>query len=142
MTCPEMTERTIYHIWQDVAFNKHLADIQVRLSKAHAMLIARLRSRSFAVRHEGNPCLFYWLDVSQFEGQFDEKTGHTSRHLAEVDTAELALQAHKDGWLVAPGYLFSPSSDKANRWKTHIRLNVTTTTDEFLDWLVGWLVGR
>lgn len=116
MTCPEMTERTIAHIWQDSAYNKHLNRMQKRLANAHAELLKSLQKHGFTPPHNSNPCLFLWLDVG-------------------VDSAELALQAHKEGWLVAPSHLFSPTG----RFKTHIRLNVTRTSEEFLKWLRGYV---
>ncbi|MBS9779881.1 MAG: PLP-dependent aminotransferase family protein, partial [Moraxellaceae bacterium] len=112
MTCPELNERIISHIWQQPEFYKHISRVQSRLIKAHNDLLKRLRSHGFTTPIDNNPCLFVWLDVG-------------------VDTAELALHAHKAGWLVAPSHLFSPTA----RFKTHIRLNVTRTTDEFLAWL-------
>lgn len=120
MTCPEMTERTITYIWQDPAFAKHEKNIQSRLAKAHHTLLKRLKKHGFTPPTDSNPCLFMWLDLSN-DGI--------------IDTAELALQAHKEQWLVAPGHLFSPTG----RFKHHIRLNVTRTSDEFLEWLRAYI---
>ncbi len=47
------------------------------------------------------------------------------------DTVTMALDAHKAGWLIAPGHLFSPR----NNISTYMRLNVTMCSDEFLTWL-------
>jgi len=48
-----------------------------------------------------------------------------------VDTNAMALAAMNEGWLVAPGGLFSPSQGVS----THMRLNVARTSDVFLQWL-------
>ena len=58
--------------------------------------------------------MFVWVDVG-------------------CDTAKLALKAHNEGWLVAPGLLFNPNGE----YSTHLRLNVATTSDEFLGWLAN-----
>ena len=53
----------------------------------------------------------------------------------ECDTSEFALQAHDEGWLVAPGLLFTPNAESS----TYLRLNVATTSDEFLEWLKAYI---
>lgn len=60
--------------------------------------------------------IFVWVDTGQ-------------------DTGRLALDAYKEGWLVAPGQLFNPNAYQS----THLRLNVSTTSDEFLQWLGEYL---
>jgi DNA-binding transcriptional MocR family regulator len=52
-----------------------------------------------------------------------------------VDTNALALEAKNDGWLVAPGSLFSPKQGASNM----MRFNVTRTTPEFMRWLGDYL---
>lgn len=130
MTCPEMTERAITYIWQDPAFAKHEKRIQGRLAKAHHNLIRRLKKHGFTPPADSNPCLFMWLNLS-----VENNSELASQTMNSIDTAELALQAHKDGWLVAPGHLFSPTG----RFKSHIRLNITRTSDEFLEWLRAYM---
>ncbi|MFW2177744.1 MULTISPECIES: PLP-dependent aminotransferase family protein [unclassified Moraxella] len=118
MTTPELTERPIYQIWQDSYYKKHLSQIQQRLSLAHASLQQRITQIGLSYPTGVRQGLFAWVDVG-------------------MDSRELALQAHKDNWLVAPSHLFSPTA----RYQTHIRLNVTRTSDEFLAWLKAYLIG-
>ena len=47
----------------------------------------------------------------------------------------LALAAMNDGWLVAPGGLFSPHQGSS----TFMRINVARTSDVFLKWLADYL---
>ena len=54
---------------------------------------------------------------------------------AGVDTKALALAAKNDGWLVAPGSLFSPRLGAS----TMMRINVTRTNEAFIDWLGAYL---
>lgn len=116
MTCPEITERIICHVWQDPAYAKHISSLQQRIAKAHHRLIKRLEMLGLAPHPQCQPSLFIWIDV-------------------EVNTADLALAAHQDGWLVAPSHLFSPTGTHG----THIRLNLPTTSDAFLEWLGDYL---
>ena len=116
MTCPEMTERTICEIWQDNAFKKHIATMQRQLRDAHYALKQQLADINLNYPNHSMQGLFVWLDV-------------------DVDSKALALQAYKDGWLVAPSHLFSPTA----KHNTHIRLNVTRTTSAFLAWLKDYL---
>ena len=116
MTCPEITERIICHVWQDPAYARHISSLQQRIAKAHHRLIKRLDKLGLAPHPQCQPSLFIWVDVG-------------------VNTADLALAAHQDGWLVAPSHLFSPTGTHG----THIRLNVPTTSNEFLEWLRDYL---
>ena len=52
-----------------------------------------------------------------------------------VDTNALALEAKNDGWLAAPGSLFSPKQGASSM----MRFNVSRTTPEFMKWLGGYL---
>lgn len=116
MTCPELTERTICEIWQDNAYKKHLLTMQRRLREAHETLKKLLNEIGLVYPNHTMQGLFVWLNVG-------------------VDSKALALQAYKDGWIVAPSHLFSPTA-KDN---THIRLNVTRTSPGFLKWLKSYL---
>lgn len=116
MSCPEITERTIYHVLQSAAYHKHVTNLQTRLGKAHRHLRQQLGAFGLSACSD-NGGLFVWVDVG-------------------VDSAELALAAHRDGWLVAPGSLFSPHTATT----THIRLNPTTTHNDFVDWLKCYIL--
>lgn len=116
MTCPEITERTIFHIWQDSAYKKQLTQVQKNLATAHATLAQNLTRIGLVYPKATQHGLFAWVDVG-------------------VDSQQLALNAYQAGWLVAPSHLFSPTA----RQKNHIRLNVTRTSDAFLAWLQRYL---
>lgn len=117
-TCSELNERIIEDIWRSSNYSKHLYNMQTKLRQAHNQLLSWLIALGFITETTGDypVSLFVWLDT-------------------EVDSAELAMQAHKDGWHVAPGHLFSANGN----CKTHLRLNVTTTSKAFLLWLRSYI---
>lgn len=112
--CSELNERIIDEIWRSSDYGKHIRQMRGRLAQEHQQLMGWLIA--FGLINEGSAIhpmsMFVWLDVG-------------------LDSAELALQAHKEDWHVAPGHLFSASGN----FKTYIRLNVATTTKAFLLWL-------
>lgn len=112
MTCTELTERSIYKIWLNSNYEQHLTSIRLRLFNAHTQLTTELNELGLACPTKINPGLFMWVDTG-------------------IDTTKMALRAHQDSWLIAPGYLFSPK----NQNSSFLRLNVTRTDSEFIKWL-------
>lgn len=117
MTCTELTERSIYKIWLDANYKRHLVSIRERLFKKHTLLAAQLNEINIIYPAKTNPGLFIWIDTG-------------------VDTTKMAVVAHKDNWLLAPGFLFSPQ----NQYSSHLRLNVTRTNKDFLAWLEKYIL--
>ena len=90
--------------------------VQQYIYEAHEKLREALPKIGLVYPENTQAGLFVWVDTGQ-------------------DTGQLALDAYKEGWLVAPGQLFYPDA----RASTHLRLNVSTTSDEFLAWLGRYL---
>ncbi len=116
MTTPEFGERVIHKLWTQGEYRRQLKKVQQNLYEAHQSLRHSLPSIGIAYPKHTQAGMFVWADTGR-------------------DTAQLALSAYKDGWLVAPGQLFNPNMQDS----TYLRLNVATTSDEFLQWLGDYL---
>ena len=116
MTTPEFGERVIHKLWTQGEYRRQLKKVQQNLYDAHQRLRQSLPSIGIIYPKDTQAGMFVWADTGQ-------------------DTAQLALSAYKEGWLVAPGQLFNPTMQDS----TCLRLNVATTSDEFLQWLGAYL---
>ncbi len=116
MTTPEFGERVIHRLWTQGEYRRQLKKVQQHLYAAHQKLRKALPKIGLVYPEHTQAGMFVWVDAGQ-------------------DTAQLALDAYKDGWLVAPGQLFNPNVQAS----TYLRLNVATTSDEFLRWLGDYL---
>lgn len=117
--CSELNERIIDRLWEDASYPKHLRSMRSNLEQAYHRLFDWLIELGFVddVITRLQPSLFVWLDIG-------------------VDSASLALEAHKADWHIASGHLFSANGN----FTTYIRLNVATTTKEFLIWLRSYIL--
>lgn len=118
MTTPEFGERVIHKLWTQGEYRRQLKKVQQNLYEAHQNLRQSLPSIGIVYPKQTQAGMFVWVDTGQ-------------------DTAQLALDAYKDKWLVAPGQLFNPSVKES----TYLRLNVATTSNKFLEWL-GYYLDR
>lgn len=116
MTSPEFGERVVHKVWTHGEYRRQLKKVQQRLYLAHQYMRDALFKIGITYPEHANPGIFIWINTT-------------------VDSGQLALDAYKDGWLVAPGQLFNPSAEAS----TYLRLNVATTSDEFLQWLEVYL---
>ena len=116
MTTPEFGERVIHKLWTQGEYRRQLKKVQQNLYEAHQDLRQSLPSIGIIYPKDTQAGMFIWADTRQ-------------------DTAQLALSAYKEGWLVAPGQLFNPTMQDS----TYLRLNVATTSNEFLSWLGDYL---
>ena len=132
MTTPEFGERVIHRLWTHGEYRRQIKKVQERLYQAHQHLREQLPTIGLEYPEHAHAGMFIWLDTHQ-------------------DTAPLALQAHQEGWLVAPEMLFTPKAQglastihapRSGHGSTHLRLNVATTSDEFLTWLHRYLENK
>ncbi|WGE32291.1 PLP-dependent aminotransferase family protein [Actinobacillus genomosp. 2] len=112
MTSTELTERAIHKIWLHPQYKKHIEEMKIKLTKKHEYLKKELEEIGIEYPKESNIGIFLWINTY-------------------LDTTKMALEASKEVFLLAPGYLFSQHSD----FSTYLRLNVTRTDKEFIDWL-------
>lgn len=106
MTTPEINERVVFKILTEGHYRRHVERLRSRLDAVreratHALEKAGLRL--FAPAAAG---MFVWAD-------------------AGIDTASLAAAAHEEGYLLAPGSLFSPQQTPS----TWLRMNVANCGD-------------
>ncbi len=116
MACSELNERIVHRLLVDGQQRRHLDRLRQRLADAHGMMREALPAIGAAYPERAQEGLFLWVDMG-------------------VDTNTLALAAKNDGWLVAPGSLFSPRLGASSM----IRLNVARTSVEFVGWLGRYL---
>ncbi|WP_352339204.1 PLP-dependent aminotransferase family protein [Psychrobacter sp. 16-MNA-CIBAN-0192] len=116
MNTPEFGERVIHRLWTQGEYRRQLKKVQQQLYSAHQKMREALPKIGLVYPEHTQSGIFVWVDTGQ-------------------DTRQLALDAYKEGWLVAPGQLFYPDA----RTSTHLRLNVSTTSNEFLTWLGEYL---
>ena len=117
LNTPEFGERVIHRLWTHGEYRRQIKKVQQQLYSAHERLRKALPKIGLVYPEHTQAGIFIWVDVGQ-------------------DTGQLALDAYKESWLVAPGQLFYPDA----RASTYLRLNVSTTSDEFLDWLGDYLI--
>lgn len=118
LSSPEMNEAIVHRLLADGQHRRHLERLRQRIANAHSRMREELPKIGLAYPPQTQDGLFVWVDTG-------------------VDTNALALAAMNDGWLVAPGGLFSPNQGVS----TYMRLNVSRTTDVFLEWLGQYLEG-
>ena len=116
MNTPEFGERVIHHLWTHGEYRRQIKKVHQHLYDAHERMRKALPKIGLVYPEHTQAGIFVWVDTQQ-------------------DTSQLALDAYSDGWLVAPGQLFHPDASAS----THLRLNVSTTSDAFLAWLGKYL---
>ncbi|MGM8870494.1 PLP-dependent aminotransferase family protein [Psychrobacter sp. 2Y5] len=117
LNTPEFGERVIHRLWTHGEYRRQIKKVQQQLYAAHQRLRSALPKIGITYPEHTQAGLFVWVDTGQ-------------------DTSQLALDAYQEGWLVAPGQLFYPDA----RASTYLRLNVSTTSDDFLVWLEDYLI--
>jgi DNA-binding transcriptional MocR family regulator len=116
MVSPEMNERVIYNLLVDGQHRRHLEKLRLRIASAHERMRVELPKIGLHYPDKTDEGLFVWVDTG-------------------VDTNALALAAMNDGYLIAPGGLFSTHQGVS----TFTRLNVARSSDAFLKWLGDYL---
>jgi DNA-binding transcriptional MocR family regulator len=106
LTTSEIGERVVYKILSEGHYRKHLERLRGRLGNARDKTIRQLERIGL---NTGNPAptgMFVWLDVAR-------------------DTNVLTEKAMEQGFLLAPGSLFSPNQLPSTR----MRINVASMSD-------------
>jgi DNA-binding transcriptional MocR family regulator len=106
MATPEVNERVVYKVLTEGHYRKHVERVRVRLDRARDETreqLERLGLRIFPGNHAG---IYLWADTG-------------------VDTNVIATAGHEEGYLFAPGSLFSPSQMPS----TWTRFNVASSSD-------------
>ncbi|MGL4768351.1 MAG: PLP-dependent aminotransferase family protein [Formosimonas sp.] len=116
LSSPELNEAIVYRLLVDGQHRRHLEKLRTKIANAHERLRVELPKIGLAYPPLTQDGLFIWLDTG-------------------VDTNALAISAMSEGWLIAPGGLFSPQQGVS----TFMRINVTRCSDAFLQWLGRYL---
>ncbi|UBM10092.1 PLP-dependent aminotransferase family protein [Cupriavidus metallidurans] len=106
MASPEVNERVVYKVLTEGHYRKHVERVRGRLDRARDETreqLERLGLRIFPGNHAG---IYLWADTG-------------------VDTNVIATAGHEEGYLFAPGSLFSPSQMPS----TWTRFNVASSSD-------------
>jgi len=106
MATPEVNERVVYKVLTEGHYRKHVERVRGRLDRARDETrdqLERLGLRIFPGNHAG---IYLWADTG-------------------VDTNVIATAGHEQGYLFAPGSLFSPSQMPS----TWTRFNVASSGD-------------
>jgi DNA-binding transcriptional MocR family regulator len=106
MATPEINERVVYKVLTEGHYRKHVERVRGRLDRARDETrhqLERLGLRMFPGQHAG---MYLWADTG-------------------VDTNVIATAGHEEGYLFAPGSLFSPSQMPS----TWTRFNVASSAD-------------
>lgn len=113
LATPEINERVLYKVLTEGHYRKHVERVRGRLDRAREEVRAnleRLGLRLFPGQHSG---MYLWADTGR-------------------DTNAIAAAGHEEGYLFAPGSLFSPSQMPSG-W---MRFNVASSADPgMLDFL-------
>lgn len=119
LNTPEFGERVVHHLWTHGEYRRQIKKVHQHLYMAHERMREALPKIGLVYPEHTQAGIFVWVDTGQ-------------------DTGQLALEAYKEGWLVAPGQLFHSDAGAS----THLRLNVSTSSDEFLAWLKSYLYNK
>jgi DNA-binding transcriptional MocR family regulator len=106
LTTTEIGERVVYKVLSEGHYRKHLDRLRGKLNHARDKTIRQLERAGLKMDTSAPVGMFVWAD-------------------AGCDTNVLTEKAMEQGYLLAPGSLFSPNQLPSTR----MRLNVTTMSD-------------
>jgi DNA-binding transcriptional MocR family regulator len=113
LTSSEIGERVVYKILSEGRYRKHTERLRDRLDSVRDKTLRQLERAGLHVEFHVPAGLFLWADTGR-------------------DTNFLAEKAMEQGYLLAPGSLFSPSQLPSTR----MRINIAAMTDpRLLRWL-------
>ncbi len=116
MCVAEMNEQAILDICLSPHYRKHVEKVSERLLLSHEKIAKQIQKIGLTYPEDTNPGLFVWQQLP-------------------CNASTLAFAAKKDGWLIAPGNLFSLNEHNNN----YMRLNVALTNTDFFYWLDNYL---
>lgn len=106
-TTPEINERLVHWLLVEGRYSRHVARLRERLARERKRTLGLLRGAGLELFAADGDGLFAWTDT-------------------RMDTSTLAAAMAKQGLLVAPGALFSPTQTPS----TWMRVNLATPEDE------------
>ncbi|MGM3275855.1 PLP-dependent aminotransferase family protein [Ralstonia sp. 24A2] len=106
LTTPEINERVLYKILTEGQYRKHVERVRARLDRARDGVQRNLERMGLKLFAQQGAGMFLWTDTGQ-------------------DANAIARAGHEQGFVFAPGSLFSPSQMPS----TWMRFNIATSTD-------------
>ncbi len=104
LTSPELGERVVYRVLSEGHYRRHVERLRARLAQAREPVTRTLERLGLRPQEGSAAGMFVWAD-------------------AGIDTVPLAESMLEQGYLMAPGSLFSPDQ----RPSTWMRFNVATS---------------
>ncbi len=111
LTTPELGERLVCRILADGHYRKHVDRLRSRFDGARDRAVRGLERAGLAIDHQPDVGMFIWARAGKRD--------------AGVDASALAARLFDDGYLLAPGSLFSPSQ----RPSSMLRFNIATSSN-------------
>ena len=118
LTTPEIGERMVCRILSEGHYRKHVDRLRGRFDAVRDRAIRGLERAGLTIDHQPAAGMFLWAragGVSQ----------HGSKPSRGIDTSALAARLFDEGFLLAPGSLFSPSQHPSS----HLRFNIATSSN-------------
>lgn len=115
LTTPELGERMVCRILSDGHYRKHVERLRGRFDAARDRAVRGIERAGLVVDHQPAAGMFIWARAGADNADGD----------AGIDTNALAATLFDQGYLLAPGSLFSPSQLPSSR----LRFNVATSSN-------------
>jgi len=103
LTTPELGERLVYQVLSDGYYRKHVDHLRARIARSLEPAIRNLERAGLKLLHEPAAGMFMWAHAGE------------SR-----DAESLAAAAEREGVILAPGSLFSPSQARSPWMRFHV----------------------
>ena len=114
LTTPEIGERMVWRILSEGHYRKHVDRLRGRFDAMRDRAIRGLERVGLTIDHQPAAGMFLWA-----------RAGRDAKHARGIDTNALAARLFDEGYLLAPGSLFSPSQHPSS----HLRFNIATSSN-------------
>ncbi|MGI9026648.1 MAG: PLP-dependent aminotransferase family protein [Burkholderiaceae bacterium] len=123
LTTPEIGERMVWRILSEGHYRKHVDRLRARFDAARDRAIRGLERVGLTIDHQPAAGMFLWARAGgSGSGHARGGGGPNARG---IDTNALAARLFDEGYLLAPGSLFSPSQLPSS----HLRFNIATSSN-------------
>ena len=112
LTTPEIGERMVCRVLSDGHYRKHVERLRGRFDATRDRAIRGLERAGLSIDHQPAQGMFLWARAGDSNG-------------GGIDTNVLAARLFDEGYLLAPGSLFSPTQLPSS----HLRFNVATSSN-------------
>ena len=124
LTTPEIGERMVWRILSEGHYRKHVDRLRARFDAARDRAIRGLERVGLTIDHQPAAGMFLWARAAGGGGG-QHARGNGGPNARGIDTSALAARLFDEGYLLAPGSLFSPSQLPSS----HLRFNIATSSN-------------